>query len=253
MAENIRSLIVEDESRSASTLTSLLEQYCPNVEIIEIAKTVKEGIKLIDEEQPDLVFLDIALPDGDGFAILENVTYKDFALIFTTAYDKYATKAFDFSALHYLLKPINHAELKKAVDRYEAIRNEKDFRKKLNVLEGNINGKLEKLVLPASDGLEVIDLDDIIRFEASHNYTHCYLIENKKLFITRPLSAFDAMLCDHHFVRIHSKYIINLKYLKKYIKGSGGFVRMMDNAEISVSKSRKNHFLEKLSEYSYRM
>ncbi len=253
MKENIRSLIIEDESRSASALTSLLAQYCPKVEIIGVAATVKEGIKLINEEQPDLVFLDIALPDGDGFTILENANYKDFAIIFTTAYNKYATKAFEFSALHYLLKPINHVELKKAVDRFETIRNEKNFSKRLSVLEENLNGKLEKLVLPASDGLEVIDLDDIIRFEASHNYTDCYLTENRKLCISRPLSAFDSMLCGQHFVRIHSKYIINLKYLKKYIRGSGGSVRMLDNVEISVSKSRKTQFLEKLSEYSYRM
>jgi len=253
MKETIRSLIVEDEPRSLSTLKNLLGQYCPKVEVIAAAKSVKEAIKLIEKEKPELVFLDIALPDGDGFTILENITYKDFNVIFTTAYDKYATKAFDFSAIHYLLKPINHLELQKAVERYETNRIEKDYSKKIGVLNRNLKGKLEKIVLPASDGLEVIDLDNIIKLEASHNYTHCYLADNTNFLVTRPLSAFDSMLTDHHFVRIHSKYIINLQYLKKYIRGSGGFVRMKDDSEISVSKSRKANFLEKLSEYSYRM
>ncbi len=253
MTKNIRSIIVEDEARSASALISLLERYCPEVEVISVAKTVKDGIKVIELEQPCLVFMDIALPDGDGFTILEKVSFKDFAVIFTTAYDKYAIKAFDFSAIHYLLKPINHLELQKAVERYEADRIEKDYSKKISVLNGNLKGKLEKIVLPASDGLEVIDLDKIIKLEASHNYTHCYLADNTNFLVTRPLSAFDSMLTDHHFVRIHSKYIINLQYLKKYIRGSGGFVRMKDDSEISVSKSRKTEFLEKLSEYSYRM
>ncbi|MCD4698680.1 MAG: LytTR family DNA-binding domain-containing protein [Bacteroidales bacterium] len=253
MTEHIRSIIVEDENRSASTLINLLKQYCPKVEVAGLATTVKEGIELINREKPDLVFLDIALPDGEGFNILEKVSLQNFSVIFITAYDKYATKAFEFSAVHYLLKPINYLELQKAVDRFDTNRHEKDFSKKLNILGENLHGKPEKLVLPASDGLEVINLDEIIRFEASHNYTYCHLVNNKQIFVTRPIGAFDTMLRNHHFVRIHSKYIINLKYLKKYIRGKGGFVRMSDNVEISVSKSRKNRFLEKLNEFAFHM
>lgn len=253
MTKSIRTIIVEDETRSASALTSLLETYCPTVEIIGLAKTVEQGIKLIDLHSPDLVFLDIALPDGDGFNILEKVSVKNFTVVFTTAYDKYATKAFEYSALHYLLKPINHLELQKAVERFHNNRSEKDFYKKLNALEENLNEVPQKLVMPASDGLEVINLEDIIRFEASHNYTFCYLKNEKQILVTKPLSAFDSLLCEHQFVRIHSKYIINLSYLKKYIRGSGGYVRMYDNTELSVSKTRKKQFLEKLNEFAFRM
>lgn len=251
MTDIIRAVIVEDESRSAAALTSLLTQYCPTVQLIGRAKSVKEGIELINRENPELIFLDIALPDGDGFNILEKVTLQDFSVIFTTAFDKFATKAFEFSAVHYLLKPINHLELQKAVERFNNNRHDKDFSQKLEILENNLNGKAEKLVLPASDGLEIINLDDIIRFEASHNYTYCHLVNNKQIFVTRPIGAFELMLNNHHFVRIHSASIINLKYLTKYIRGKGGSVRMLDNVEINVSKSRKVHFLNKLNAYSY--
>lgn len=253
MDGRIRTIIIEDEARSASALTSLLNQFCQNVEIVAYAKTVEEGVQMINDQKPNLIFLDIALPDGDGFNILENVDFNSFSVIFTTAYNQYATKAFEFSALHYLLKPVNHIELQKAISRYEEYNYEKELGNKIRVLEQNINSKLERLVLPSSDGLEIIDLDEIILFEANHNYTNCKLINNNQFLVSRPISAFETMLSEHFFVRIHSKYIINLKFLKKYKRGTGGFVILQDNTEISVSKSRKNEFIEKLNAFTYRI
>jgi len=253
MEGKIQTLIIEDETRNASALSGLLNQYCKNVDIIGYAKSVKEGIDMIDTQKPDLIFLDIALPDGDGFHILENVSFTDFGIIFTTAFNHYATKAFEFAALHYLLKPINHIELQKAVDRYEENNYKKGIGNKIKVLEQSIKGKLERIVLPSSEGLEVVNLDEIILLEASHNYTYCRLAGNKQILVSRPISNFENMLSKQYFVRIHSKYIINLKYLKKYKRGTGGFAIMQDNKEISVSKSRKSEFLEKLNEYTYRI
>jgi two-component system LytT family response regulator len=253
MEGKIRSLIVEDEARSASALSSLIDQYCPNVNIIDYATSVQDAIEKTDSLKPDLVFLDIALPDGDGFHILENVSFTDFAVIFTTAFNHYATKAFEFAALHYLLKPINHLELQKAVKRFEDFSYKKGIGNKIKVLEESLQGKLDKIVLPSSEGLEVVNLDEVILFEASHNYTHCRLAGNKQILVSRPIINFENMLSEHYFVRIHSKYIINLKYLKKYKRGTGGFAIMQDNTEISVSKSRKSEFLEKLNEYTYRI
>lgn len=249
--KGIDTIIVEDELRSQQTLKKLLNQYCPQVNIIGLAGSVDEAVSLINELKPRLIFLDIALPDGDGFNVLEDTTFKDYKVIFVTAYDKYAIRAFEFSALHYLLKPISHIELQLAVKRFNdsGKPEELEFSKKISTLKENINSP-EKLLLPTTQGFEVIALKDIVRMEANHNYTDCYLISQEHLLISKPLISFENILNDLEFVRVHNKHLINLKYVKKYFKGSGGSLVMMDGSEISVSKSRKNEFLEKLNDYA---
>ncbi len=252
IGSGIQSVIVEDEVRSQATLNKLLKEYCPQVKVVGTAGSVEEAIKTIDELKPQLIFLDIALPDGDGFNVLENITHDDYRVIFVTAYDKYAIRAFEFSALHYLLKPISHIELQIAVKRYWKQKDDEeiDYKSKITTLKENINSDQQKILLPTSQGYEVISLDDIIRLEASHNYTECFLVDNQKILISRSLINFETILNDLQFVRIHNKHLINLKFVKKYIRGSGGSVKMSDESEINVSKSRKTEFLEKLAEYA---
>ncbi|MBN2173317.1 MAG: response regulator transcription factor [Bacteroidales bacterium] len=250
MAEIIRCVIVEDESRSVAALSRLLEEFCPQVRVSSIAGTVEEAVNVINETKPDLVFLDIALPDGDGFTVLDSVKYNLFEIIFITAFDKFAVKAFEYSALHYLLKPIDQQELKKAVSRFSGKRQQDNLEEKLELLQLNINGKPKKLLLPTSDGFEIVSFDDIIRFEASHNYTNCYLAENRQILVSKPLCTFESMLSDLPFARVHNKHIVNLKYIKKYVRGHGGSVLMTDREEVNVSKSRKADFLEKLQTFA---
>lgn len=252
VGNGISTIIIEDELRSQQTLKKLLQLYCPQVAVIAMAGSVEEAVSLIDELTPQLIFLDIALPDGDGFNVLETTKYKDYKVIFVTAYDKYAIRAFEFSALHYLLKPISHIELQIAVKRFyeTSPAKDKDFTKKIETLKTNINKDPENLLLPTIQGLEVILLKDIVRMEANHNYTDCYLINKDHLLISKPLISFENILNDLEFVRVHNKHLINLKYVKKYYKGSGGSLVMMDGSEVSISKSRKNDFLEKLSNYA---
>lgn len=248
MVKNISAIIVEDESKSIAALKNLLGVHCSHVDVIGTASNVKEAIHIIDKLKPDLVFLDIELPDGDGFEVMEKVSHKLFEIIFITAYDQYAVKAFELSALHYILKPINYQELKEAVERFGNRNKSEDiFDQKFSVLKNNLIGNSNKIILPDTSGLQIIDIDDIIRCEADHNYTVCYLVDNNKLTISKSLNKFEAILEDAFFCRVHNKHLVNLKYIIKYNKGSGGSIIMNDGTELNVSKGRKNEFLEKLS------
>jgi len=246
MEDKIRSVIIEDEKNSLEALSALIDKYCPNVEMIGTANSVKSGIKIINELEPDLVFLDIAMPDGDGFEVLENVDFKYFEVIFTTAYDQFALKAFEFSALHYLLKPINFKELQEAVSRYKKIESEDEFNNKIQVLQNNLSSKQTKIILPSLEGLNIIDIDNIIRCESDNNYTIFHLINKSRIVVSRSLNNFERLLSEKNFVRIHSRHLVNLKYIKKYVKGRGGYVIMEDGSEADVATSRVKDFMARL-------
>lgn len=246
MEDNIRSVIIEDEFNSLMTLQTLLEKYCPQVNVTATAGNVVDGIELINNVQPELVFLDIALPDGDGFEILEKVDYKLFDLIFTTAYDQYALKAFEFSAIHYLLKPINFKDLQEAVSRVRKISSEEEFKTRMKVLQDNLSEQQTKIILPTLEGLHVINIDEIIRCESDNNYTIFHLTNKNRLVVSKSLNNFEKLLADKNFVRIHSRHLINMNYLKKYVKGRGGYVVLEDGSQADVSTSRVKDFLNSL-------
>ncbi len=250
MDTQIKTLIVEDELRSIATLRRLLNENCPQVSVIDEATTVSQAVEKINLLKPELVFLDIALPDGDGFEVLESLEDIDFQVIFITAYDKYAVRAFEFSALHYLLKPVNPEDLRVAVNRYGNKNEQIDQGKKLKVLNENLKEKSKKLILPTTEGLRIIKLNEIISCEANANYTCRYLINNEDQIISKPLGTFEDILSDYHFVRVHNTHLINLKYVSKYIKGKGGIITMKDNTESHVAKTRKSDFLEELRAYA---
>jgi len=253
--KTLRAVIVEDEVPSQATLKKLLNLYCPHVEVIEIAATVVDAINAIDRGKPDLIFLDIALPDGDGFNVLENIKHRGYQVIFVTAYDKYAIRAFEFSALHYLLKPISHINLEEAVSRFSESPGEdkQQYQVQLDTLKRNINNQEQKIILPTAQGYELISLEEIIRLEANHNYTLCYLTGSRNILVSKSLINFENILDDFQFARVHNKHLVNLKFIKKYFRGSGGSVKMTDNSEINVSKSRKNEFLMKLAAYAHHL
>ena len=190
------------------------------------------------------------MSDGDGFDVLEKVNYQNFEVIFVTAYNQYALKAFGFSAIHYLLKPVDPLELKDAVQRFEQRVNNNVFAKKMEILKENLDNKPEKIILPSSDGLEIINIDELIRCEADSNYTTFYLIDGKKIMVSKSLNNFEKMLSDVDFCRVHSKHLINLKYVKHYKKGKGGQVIMKDNSTVDVSESRKKHFIDSLKNFA---
>lgn len=242
----IRTVLIDDESKSLLTLNWLLEKYCSNVEVVGVAQSVKTGLECIEEFRPDLVFLDISMPDGDGFEVLENVVYQDFGVIFTTAFNDYALKAFQFSALHYLLKPINYKELQEAIERFNSSREGMELSEKIRVLCESLNNQHKKIILPTSVGLRLVELNDIVRCEANGNYTLFFLVDKEKLLVSKTLNNFEEILSDVNFCRVHSKHLVNLNYVEHYVKGRGGHLILSCSKQVDVSESKKKEFLFRL-------
>ncbi|MEL6629992.1 MAG: LytTR family DNA-binding domain-containing protein [Bacteroidota bacterium] len=249
----IKALIIEDEKNSQELLQGLIQDYCEGVAVIAIAGSVSEGLAAIKTHKPDLVFLDIELPDGDGFQVLEKTEEKNFDVIFTTAYDQYATKAFKFSATDYLLKPVDIDELEAAVNRVKEKKTNgtgEDQSAKLDALIQNLKNlqqPLKRIVLPTSNGFTVVNPEDIIRCESDRNYTFIFLMDGRKILVSRTIKEYDEMLSDHNFFRIHQSHLINLSYLKNYTRGRGGYVELNDGTVLDVSARRKSEFLKRMS------
>lgn len=245
----IKAVIIDDEAKARATLRNLLETFCEGVEVIGEGDSVKNGIEAVNSAKPDMVFLDISMPDGDGFQVLEKLDYDDFEVIFVTAYDDYATKAFDFAALHYLLKPVNIEDLQIAVQRYSKKYDSGSQEQKLDILrKGLTTNQFEKIALPTLDGIIFVDLTDILRLEADGNYTNFHLRNGSKLVISKSLNKYEQLLTESHFFRVHNKHLINLNCIKKYIKGKGGQVVMEDDFAVDVSRRKKEDFMQKMAE-----
>jgi two-component system LytT family response regulator len=249
MEDLIRTILVDDEKLSILTLKGLLGGQFPKIDIVGTGESVEQGVTLIDTLKPDLVFLDIHMPDGEGFDVIDRVKFKDFKVIFITANEKYALKAFEFSALHYLVKPVTYDGLKSAIDRYKDIA-EEDIDNKLRIFKDSLKSKNEKIIIPSMDGLTMVKLSDILRLEADDVYTLFYMIDGHRYIASKPLNNYERILEDLPFSRIHSKHLINLMYIKRYVKGKGGSVIMEDNKEVEVSVRKKADFLEKLKNYA---
>lgn len=251
----LKAIIVEDEKNSQELLKELIKEYCEGVEVVDIAGNVADALESLDAYKPNLVFLDIELPDGDGFQVLEKASNKEFDVIFTTAYDQYAMKAFKFSATDYLLKPVDIDELQSAVarvrEKYESGQTEPgEQTAKLEALIQNLKTMaqpLKRIVLPTSNGFTVVNPEDIIRCESDRNYTFIFLTDGRKILVSRTIKEYDEMLSDHNFFRIHQSHLINLSYLKNYTRGRGGFVELTDGTTLDVSARRKSEFLKRMS------
>lgn len=250
MEEKIRTVLVDDERTSMLTLESLLKKYFPAIDIVGKAETVSKAVNEINTKAPDLVFLDISLPDGEGFDVLEQTAERNFEVIFITAYDQYAVKAFEFSALHYLVKPLTLDGLKDAIGRFKELKTDEHLDDKINVLKESLKSKNEKIIIPSSEGLNVVRLSDIMRLEADDVYTYFYLTDGHRLMASRPLNNYEKILEDLPFSRIHAKHLVNLMYIKRYVKGKGGSVIMEDNTEVEVSVRKKPDFLAKLKNFA---
>ncbi len=248
----IRAIIVDDEALSKTVLKNLILKYCPEISLLGEASNITEAKKLIEELNPDLVFLDIEMPGGSGFELLEKlIDNPSLMVIFTTAYDQYAIKAFKFNALDYLLKPINISELIAAVAKISNPVHKKTMRSSLKHFmdsPGNSGiSKNNKVALPTQEGLVFIDIANIIRCEADGKYTYCFISEGKALHSTRNLKDFEEQLTQFGFCRIHHAHLINLNHIKTYVKGNGGYVLMNNNDTVTVSKRKKEDFLKHLN------
>jgi two-component system LytT family response regulator len=245
----LKAIIVEDEKASRETLLSYIGKYCPKVNVVAEADSVKTALKEIKTHQPDLVFLDVEMPYGNAFDLLDQVGDHNFETIFVTAYDHYAMKALNFSASYYILKPIDIDELVKAVDLVLSRRESKEHSLRTRILIENIrieNKQLQKIILPLLDGFEVVRVSDIIYCKADDNFTEFHFINGTKQLICRTLKFYDELLSGFDFVRIHKSNLINLQYLKRYKKGKGGQVILQNDICLDVSATRKKELLERL-------
>ncbi|MEO6330512.1 MAG: LytTR family DNA-binding domain-containing protein [Ginsengibacter sp.] len=245
----IKAIIVDDEPHCCQTLTTLLSRYCPQIEVTGVFQSSIEALKAIKIMPPQILFLDIEMPQMNGFELLEKLPEISFELIFTTSYDQYAIKAFHFSALDYLLKPIDREELQKAVQKVLQ-RLTHPLPQQIDILLKKLHQPaiaISKVALPTMDGLQMIPVDSIISCVAEGNYTSFFLKEKKKLIVSRILKEVEEMLEDHPFTRVHNSYIVNLNQIDKYVKGEGGYLIMSDGSSIDVSRSRKEGLLKKLS------
>lgn len=244
----LQAVVIDDESNSIDVLKNLLETYCPHVKVTGEANNAEEGRKLIAEHSPDVVFLDIEMPFGTGFDMLDALEQKNISVIFVTAYDNYALKAIKYYALDYLLKPVDIDELKQAVKKVE----ERKSQQQLPAISVDaIRSLLEKgvdnskVALPMTDGLQFVNRDEIVRCEACGNYTKVYLSDNRSHLVARTLGEYEELLSPHNFLRIHHAHLINLDRIERYVRGDGGYVIMSDGAVVDISRRKKQDFLSR--------
>ena len=243
----IKALIIDDEMHCRKTLAMMLKEYCPEVQVMEECNDAETGIKAIEKHKPDLVFLDIEMPGVNGFEMLEQLTEIPFAVVFTTSHDQYAVKAFRFYALDYLLKPVEPKELIASVHKVQTqkqLPSAEQFQMLLNKL-GSREDVFPKIPIPTADGFELVPIDEVLFCEAHDNYTYFSLRNKRKIVACRMLREVEEQLSDFpFFVRVHHSYIVNLKEVKKYVRGEGGYVIMSDESSVNVSRSRKEVLLK---------
>jgi two-component system LytT family response regulator len=244
----MKSIIIDDEIKSAENLKILLTDFCEDVTVTALCQNIKDGVNAIKNDAPDVVFLDINLQRETGFDLFQHFDKVPFEVIFTTAYSEFAIKAFRYSALDYLLKPIDIKELQEAV------------RKVSQRITGNLNNRLMhlfkdlkspnhdflKLALPTLEGLIFINVSEIVYCEAASNYTTFFLTANRKYVVSKTLKEYDELLTERDFFRIHNSYLVNIRAIKKYVKGDGGYVILENDVSLDVSKRKKEAFLQKM-------
>jgi len=252
MIRKLKTVIIDDEQDAVDFINSIIGEYCSSLEVVGKANNVVQGIAVLNEKKPDLVFLDVEMPNGTGFDLLAQFPEKDFDVIFITAFNHYAIKAIKFSAVDYILKPININEFIEAVNRVIKKRSERSTpgNENLRILMENLRSSFpSRLAIPTSDGMEYLNPKEIIRIEADRSYSWFFLSSNRKILVSKHLKEFQELLNDRYFFRPHNSHLINLKFVKKYIRKEGGYIEMTDNSLIPVSRNRKDIFLAHMAKF----
>ena len=244
-------VIIDDEENTRETLSRMVKQKCNDIEVVGFGEDVKSGIAAIEEHKPDIILLDIKMPDGTGFDLLSRISDEiyTFQVIFITAYEEYALKAFKFSAIDYLLKPVAPSDLENAIEKCRKMfKNESREKTDIHIYNEEKQRKDKKIVLKTHDSMHVVNIKDIIRCEGEAGYTTFYISGKEPLVITESIKDFEEFLEELGFLRVHQTHLINLSYVQKFDKRDGGYVIMSDNSMIPVSRRKKDIFLNAINE-----
>jgi two-component system LytT family response regulator len=236
-------LIIDDEKRTRDLIAKMIETFGFDLTVISEGETMDTAIQAIQNHQPDILFIDIQMPDGTGFDVLKQVENKSFEVIFITAHEEFAIQAIKFSALDYLLKPVDPLELKEAVEKAIKAVNIKKIDNQLDALQNNILPHQKKrLVLKTHESVFIVELHDIIRCEADKNYTSFFIIGGKKIIVSKTLKDYETLLVGHNFMRVQQSHLINIDCIDRYDKANGGFVIMKDGSEVPLSSAKREAF-----------
>jgi two-component system, LytTR family, response regulator len=250
---DLRTILVDDEPSGLNTMRSLLQFNCPEINIVATASAVDEAVEKIKSLQPDLIFLDISMPVKDGFSLLKELKDFNFEVIFVTAHNEFLLDAFHFSAIDYLLKPVEDDLLIDAVKRARKRIMEKAGNKNFETFLHNVQQKHSsqnmRLCLASPRGFEVVELNDVLYVESSGNYTNLYFSDHSSLCSSKPLHEYEELLADAGFIRVHKSFLVNLSHVKGYIRGEGGFIKLSNGNSVEVSRRKKEFFLAKMKEF----
>jgi two-component system, LytTR family, response regulator len=242
----LKAIIIDDEQDGRDVLGLLLADFCLDVTVAEICSSGKDGVKAILKHNPDIVFLDIDMPDMSGFDVLDCVKSLKLKVVFVTAYNQHAIRAFKYSAVDYLLKPVSPQDVIDAVERARQLHFQTDATQ-YELLLGHLKNEEqtpEVIALPMADGLQVVNIRDIMYCKADRNYTHVHMADKRKYLVSKQLKEFETLLVAHGFFRIHHSSLVNLKFINKYVRGEGGYVIMKDESTIELSRQKKEEFLK---------
>lgn len=251
--KKIRTILIDDEPRGLVSLQKLLQINCSEVDVIASCSGADEAKDKIEEMKPELVFLDIAMPGKNGFELLRSLDKPDFETIFVTAHNDYMVQAFHYSAIDYLLKPVDDDLLIEAVKRAGKRIEEKNGGQQLETFLHNIqnreNPQKVKLCIPSLKGFQVFEIQEIIYCEASGNYTNFYFAERSSICASKPIHEYEELLEENNFVRTHKSYLVNLEHVKEYIRGEGGSIKLSNGMELEVARRKKDVFLSRMKKY----
>jgi two-component system LytT family response regulator len=246
----LKVVIIDDEPNSLEIISHTLLAHCENVEIVGTAESVRSGILTIQRTKPQIVLLDVQMPDGTGFDLLSQIEHVNFKVIFITAHQEFALQAFKFSALDYILKPVDGTELSTAIHKAEENLEQNNIEMNMKALNDNLKGlskESKKIILKSLDQIHAVNVKDIIRCESEGNYTQFILTDGRKILVTKILKEFDDMLEPYNFFRAHQSHLINIDFFVTYKKGEGGTILMQDRSEIPLATRKKEAFLKLLS------
>jgi two-component system LytT family response regulator len=248
----IRCVLIDDESNSLEMMEWLLKNYCPQVQIMAMCNAAQAGIEAINAHHPDVVFLDIEMPHMNGFDMLEQFEKLNFDVVFTTAYDQFAIKAFKYSALNYLLKPVDPVDLQETIARIEK-KKAVPTKEQIDLLMQNVLHKnkqaVERIALTTNDGMVFVNTKEVVYCQAESNYTSVVMTDGKKYMVSKILKDIEEVLSGPDFYRVHHSYFININHIKKFIRGEGGYLVMDNDVSISISRARRQGFMEQFAKF----